>query len=90
MTTAYDEILDFVTSAPTLRQIVEFTHSAQTLTRVAYLMDADTAGTATEPERDELREFRKAAYFIEQLKVRAWRRLSSEAPADLPTRDEPW
>lgn len=81
MSNAYDEILDFVTSAPTLEQIVQFQHSAETLERVAYLHEGAANGTLTEEEEDELREFEKAAYFIEQLKIRARRRLGiSDAP----------
>ncbi len=75
MNTAYDEILDFVTSAPTLAAIVRFEHSPTTLERVAYLITGDFTGTITPEERDELREFHKAAEFVQQLKVRAQRRL---------------
>lgn len=77
MNTAYDEILDFVTSAPTLAEIISFQHSPTTLERVAYLTTGDITGTITPEERDELREFHKAAEFIQQLKVRAERRLQS-------------
>ncbi len=72
---AYDEILDFVISAPTLEQIVAFRHSDETLARVNYLESAEHAERITHEEAEELREFRKAAYFIEQLKIRARRRL---------------
>lgn len=78
MHAAYEELLDFVTSAPTLRQIVAFTHSAETLERVGTLTAAEADGTLTPVERDELREFQKAVYFIEQLKIRARRRLMLE------------
>lgn len=77
MQTAYDEILDFVTSAPTLQQIVSFSHSAQTLERVRYLEGASDSNRITPDELHELREFQKAAAFIEQLKIRARRRLES-------------
>jgi hypothetical protein len=75
MQAAYDEILDFVTSAPTLAQILAFTHSEITLQRVDYLIRAEKASTLTPEERDELREFQKADHFMEQLKIRATRRL---------------
>lgn len=75
MNTAYDELLDFVTSAPTLEQIIDFQHSPATLERVAYLTTGEFAGTLTPEERDELREFHKAAEFVQQLKIRAQRRL---------------
>lgn len=75
MVNAYDEILDFVTSGPSLQAIVDFRHSQITLERVAYLMQRQIVETITESEREELREFQKADYFIEQLKIRARRRL---------------
>lgn len=76
MHSAYDEILDFVTSAPSLEEIINFQHSDETLQRVAYLRHASKTETITSDELYELREFDKAAYFIEQLKVRARRRMS--------------
>ena len=76
MHSAYDEILDFVTSSPTLEEIIAFQHSTETLDRVSYLRHMDAGGTGTQEEKHELREFEKAAYFIDQLKVRAQRRLS--------------
>jgi hypothetical protein len=84
MQTAYEEILDFVTSAPTLRQIVEFTHSEATRERVDFLMLEEESGFLMPSEREELREFQKAVYFIDQLKIRAQRRLESHQPPPGP------
>lgn len=84
MQTAYEEILDFVTSAPTLRQIIEFTHSEATRERVDFLMAEDESGFLMPNEREELREFQKAVYFIDQLKIRALRRLEAPQPPSLP------
>ncbi len=75
MINAYEEILDFITSAPTLIQIVEFEHSMETLTRVNYLEQLEEVKNIHEDELYELKEFRKSAYFVEQLKIRAKRRL---------------
>jgi hypothetical protein len=75
MTSAYEEILDFITSAPTLEQIVAFRHSEATVQRVAYLNERKQAGKLSRAEKDELREFERSAHFIEQLKVRAQRRI---------------
>jgi len=74
MTRAFDELLDFVTSSPTLEQIIHFKHSPETLERVAYLRGVEEMGQLTEQETYELMEFEKAAYFMEQLKIRAERR----------------
>jgi len=75
MNAAYDELLDFVTSAPTLEQILDFSHSKTTLDRVDYLLDAAEAETITEAEDGELREFLRANDVMEALKVRARKRL---------------
>ena len=87
MQTAYEEILDFVTSAPTLRQIVEFTHSEATRERVKFLLSEEESGFLMPSEREELREFQKAVYFIDQLKIRAKRRLEANQP---PSPPDPW
>lgn len=84
MQTAYEEILDFITSAPTLQQIVEFSHSEATRERVKFLMAEEESGFLMPAEREELREFQKAVYFIDQLRIRAQRRLEASAPPSLP------
>lgn len=75
MTQAFDEVLDFVTSSPTLRQIINFQHSPETLARVAYLRGTGEMDGLAENELFELKEFEKADYFMRQLKIRAQRRL---------------
>lgn len=75
---AIDEILDFVTSHPSLEQIVGFAYSDDTLERVTYLHDQQKADQLTSDEADELREFERAAHVMEQLKVRARRRLGED------------
>jgi hypothetical protein len=78
MSNAYEEILDFITSSPSLNEILDFEHSLETLKRVDYLISLADKETITEEERDELREFYRANELIEQLKVRARRRLGIE------------
>lgn len=77
MQRAIDEILDFVTSSPTLDEIVNFTYSDETLERVTYLSEQESNDALTIEEQDELREFKRAAYVMEQLKIRAQRRLGT-------------
>ena len=72
---AIEEILDFVTSSPSLEQIVSFTYSDETLERVSYLSEQETESALSSAEIDELREFKRAAHVMEQLKIRAQRRL---------------
>ncbi|MCA9907415.1 MAG: hypothetical protein KC519_02115 [Anaerolineae bacterium] len=75
MHTAYEEILDFITTGPSLQSIVDFQLSEDTMFRVAYLLKREDAGLASEEETEELREFTRADHFMQQLKVRARRRL---------------
>jgi hypothetical protein len=82
MNLAYEELLDFMTSGPTLEQIIKFEHSPATLERVAYLMTAESTGEIKPEEKEELREFQKAAYFVDQLKIRAQRRLQQGEAGD--------
>lgn len=72
---AYEEILDFITSAPTLEQIVNFDLSAEAIERVRELEDKEDLETLTRAEASELRDFRRAAEFMAQLMIRARRRL---------------
>jgi hypothetical protein len=72
---AYKEILEFITSTPTLHQIIAFEHSRETIARVVYLQQLEAQSRLNKNEMNELREYRKAAHFIEQLKLRAERRL---------------
>lgn len=77
MQRAIDEILDFVTSSPSLNEIINFAYSDETLERVTYLSEQETDDALTTEEQDELREFKRAAHVMEQLKIRAQRRLKT-------------
>ncbi len=79
---AIDEILDFVTSSPTLNEISNFNYSDDTIERVNYLTARETEASLTSEEIDELREFQHAAHVMEQLKIRAKRRLGTAAKLD--------
>lgn len=82
MQRAIDEILDFVTSAPSLDAIVSFTYSNETLERVTYLTEGEAEDNLTAEEQNELREFQRAAHVMEQLKIRAQRRLGTSTSLD--------
>lgn len=80
MNRAIDEILDFVTSSPTLYEIKVFTYSNETLSRVTYLNEREADNSITVEEAQELREFQHAAHVMEQLKIRAERRIKETPP----------
>lgn len=72
---AYNHIVDFLTSGPSLDEIIAYRHSKLVLDRVRYLEDAERVHMLTEAERAELAEYRRATAFMEQLKLRAARRM---------------
>ena len=72
---AYDEILEFVTSSPTLEQIIAFRLSDRTRQRIRELIEASRKRVLTEQEQYELDEFTRMQYFMDGLKKRAQRRV---------------
>lgn len=72
---AYDEYVQFVTSAPSLEQIITFRPSQTTKARVRYLQQVGRSGQLTQAERSELEEFTRADRLLHDLKIRARRRL---------------
>ena len=74
---AYDEIVRFLTSGPTLEQILEFEPSSATQQRVRQLMDDNRAGYLSSDEKFELDEYARVSHFVQSLKQRAERRLHS-------------
>lgn len=74
---AYDEVYDFLLSAPTLEAVIAFRPSEATLTRVRVLLDANRSGTLSGTEQAELDEFSSVEHFVRMLKIRAERKLSA-------------
>ena len=74
---AYGEYIDFITSQPTMEQILDFRPSLQTRKRVRYLMNGKLQKSLTQDEMLELEEYYKATRFLHQLKQRAQRRLET-------------
>jgi hypothetical protein len=78
-TLLFDEVLDFLASAPTPEQIVAFHPSEALQARARYLLDANRDGTLTADERTELDDFSRLNHFVSMLKIRARKRLAGEA-----------
>ncbi|MEQ8672942.1 MAG: hypothetical protein RLP44_31295 [Aggregatilineales bacterium] len=74
---AYIEYVDFITSQPTMEQIIEFRPSRSTQDRIRYLMNAKLNHALTMDEETELDEYYRASKFLHQLKLRAQRRLET-------------
>jgi hypothetical protein len=67
----YDEVLEFLTSAPTPEQIIAFRPSEAIQERVRYLLDMNRNGTLTAEEQVELDEFEQVEHFMRRLKIHA-------------------
>jgi hypothetical protein len=72
---AYEEAMRFLTSSPSLEEIVDFAHSPFTERRVGYLIGRKRHGALSEREREEFAEFIRADNLLRNLKLRARRRL---------------
>ncbi|HEX2905673.1 MAG TPA: hypothetical protein VHO69_02350 [Phototrophicaceae bacterium] len=64
---AYDELLDFLTSSPTPEQIVTFTPSQPTCSRLKHLLLRKREGTLTPEEHAELDEFNRVEDMMRHL-----------------------
>jgi hypothetical protein len=67
----FDEILDFLASAPTQEQIIAFRPSERLQARASELLDKNRAGKLTSEEQLELDEFQRMNHFMTMLKARA-------------------
>lgn len=72
-----DEVIDFLTSAPTLEQIIAVRPSKAVQERVGYLLDQNQAGTLTTEERKELDDYLQLDHFMTLLKARARKKLGT-------------
>lgn len=73
-----DEVLSFLLSSPTPRQIVAFHASDAAQERLRYLLDANQEGVLSSEERAELEEASQINHFMIQLKAKAHQAMKSE------------
>ena len=74
---AYDEVYDFLTSAPTPQQIIAFRPSEETQKRIRFLLDANRTRSLTADEEIELDEFGKVEHLMRMLKARAHQKIAN-------------
>ncbi|MBZ0307764.1 MAG: hypothetical protein K8I82_16975 [Anaerolineae bacterium] len=65
------DVLDFLLSAPTPQQIIQFQASEAAQARLRYLLEANRQGTLSAEERAELDEASQMNHFIMLLKAKA-------------------
>ncbi len=71
-----DEIVEFVTTSPSLKEITEFELSEDLKQRSHYLFEQNRAGRISAEELDELDELLKMGHFVNMLKIRAREKLA--------------
>lgn len=72
---AYEEFVDFVTSAPTLEDVTTFRLSEMTENRIRELLDANRKQILTAEEQAELDEYIRVEHIIRMAKIRAYEKL---------------
>lgn len=73
----FDEIVDFITSAPLPIQILNFRPSEKSQLRVDSLLDKNREGTLTEEEKRELDQFLMIEHLMRLAKARARKRIEA-------------
>ena len=73
---AHQEIVEFITSGPSLEAILDYRSSEAARDRIRYLIESSRSGELTPQERHELDEYTRVEYFMSKLKKRARRRLA--------------
>ncbi len=71
----WNEVDDFLTSSPTLQQILDFHPSESAQARLRELLTAKLERTLTPEEEAELNETQAVEMFMQRLKVRALAKL---------------
>ena len=74
--TLFDEITDFLASAPTADQIIQFKPSEPLDQRLHDLLDRNSQGALTPEEQVELDEFLRMSHFLNMLVLKARLKLS--------------
>lgn len=75
--TLYDELIDFLLSAPTPEQIIALRPSDAMQERLRYLLDASRSGHLNDAERTELDLYGQLEHLIRRLKLRVRNRQHS-------------
>lgn len=67
----FEEVYDFLLSAPTPEQVISFRPSEPMQARIRELLEANRDGALLAEEQAELDEFSRVEHFVRMLKARA-------------------
>lgn len=73
-TSLFDEILDFLSSTPTPKAIIDFQPSGELQSYARGLLDKNRDGELSIEERHELDKFQRMNHFMTMLKARAYQK----------------
>jgi hypothetical protein len=77
-TSIQSDVLDFLMTAPSPQQMIDFHASEAAQERLRYLLEANRQGVLTPDERAELDEASQMNHLVMLLKARAHKTLQSE------------
>jgi hypothetical protein len=72
---AFDEVYEFLLSAPTAQDVIAFRPSEPTQTRISDLLAKNKEGVLTPDQQAELDEFLRVEHFVRMLKIKARQKL---------------
>ncbi len=75
--TLFEDILDFLASAPTAEQLVNYQPPEPLQERLSELLQKNRTGQLSDDEQTELNEFLRMNRFMSRLRLKARQRLNS-------------
>ena len=78
VTGLFDEVLEFLASTPTPKQIIAFKPSSELQQHASDLLDKQRDGVLNDQDKVELDEFERLNHFMSMLKIRARKKLSQQ------------
>ena len=76
--TPADEVMDFLLSAPTPKEVLALRPSKAAQERLRYLLDGNRNEALNDAERAELEAYLQVEHFVRRLKIRAQEKLAGD------------
>lgn len=78
-----DEIYNFLTTSPTLEDILDYQPPEELTERLHYLLDLNSQGRISIEQQSELERFRQSNHFMNMLKIHAHKKLTAFSNANI-------